>query len=386
MKIAIPKERRADEARVAATPDSVKKLIGLGAEVIVETGAGAGASIPDAAFTEVGATIAADEAAALADADIVLKVQRPMTEAEGGPDELALMKKGSMLIGNLAPFAHQDQVKAYASHGVNAFAMEFLPRITRAQTMDVLSSQANLAGYKAVVDAASQFGRAFPMMMTAAGTVPAARVLILGAGVAGLQAIATAKRLGGIVSAFDVRPAVKEEVESLGATFIEVESPETETAETAGGYAREMGEEYKRKQAEKIHETLKKQDIAICTALIPGKPAPVLITEEMVRDMKPGSIIVDLAVEAGGNCPLSEAGRVVTKHGVTMMGFLNLPARLAAASSSLYARNLVSFLTPLIDEESKQLKIDWEDEIVKGTGLTRDGAVVNPALTGGGES
>jgi NAD(P) transhydrogenase subunit alpha len=264
--------------------------------------------------------------------------------------------------------------------------MEFLPRITRAQTMDVLSSQANLAGYKAVVDAASQFGRAFPMMMTAAGTVPAARVLILGAGVAGLQAIATAKRLGGIVSAFDVRPAVKEEVESLGATFIEVESPETETAETAGGYAREMGEEYKRKQAEKIHETLKKQDIAICTALIPGKPAPVLITEEMVRDMKPGSIIVDLAVEAGGNCPLSEAGRVVTKHGVTMMGFLNLPARLAAASSSLYARNLVSFLTPLIDEESKQLKIDWEDEIVKGTGLTRDGAVVNPALTGGGES
>jgi NAD(P) transhydrogenase subunit alpha len=386
MKIAIPKERRADEARVAATPDSVKKLIGLGAEVIVETGAGAGASIPDAAFTEVGATIATDEAAALADADIVLKVQRPMTEAEGGPDELALMKKGSMLIGNLAPFAHQDQVKAYASHGVNAFAMEFLPRITRAQTMDVLSSQANLAGYKAVVDAASQFGRAFPMMMTAAGTVPAARVLILGAGVAGLQAIATAKRLGGIVSAFDVRPAVKEEVQSLGATFIEVESPETETAETAGGYAREMGEEYKRKQAEKIHETLKKQDIAICTALIPGKPAPVLITEEMVRDMKPGSIIVDLAVEAGGNCPLSEAGRVVTKHGVTIMGFLNLPARLAAASSSLYARNLVSFLTPLIDEESKQLKIDWEDEIVKGTGLTRDGAVVNPALTGGGES
>lgn len=386
MKIAIPKERRPDEARVAATPDSVKKFIGLGAQVVVERGAGEGSSISDAAYQGAGATIADDEAATLGDADVVLKVQRPLTEAEGGPDEVSLMKKGSMLIGLLAPYASKDVVQAYARQGVNAFAMELLPRITRAQSMDALSSQSNLAGYKAVVDAAAEFGRAFPMMMTAAGTVPAARVCVLGAGVAGLQAIATAKRLGAIVCAFDVRPAVKEEVQSLGATFMEVESPEVETAETAGGYAREMSEEYKRKQAELIHETLKKQDIVISTALIPGKRAPVLITEEMVKDMKQGSVIVDLAVEAGGNCPLSERGKVVVKHGVTIMGYANLPSRLAAASSALYARNLVNYLSPLIDAESEQLKIDWEDEIIKATCLTRDGAVVNPALTGGGES
>ena len=386
MKIAIPKERRQYEARVAATPDTVKKLIGLGAEVVVETGAGEGASLPDSYFKEAGATIAPDAAATLGDADIVLKVQRPLTEAEGGPDELSLMKKGSILVGLLAPYAHRDQVEAYAKHGVAAFAMELLPRITRAQSMDVLSSQSNLAGYKAVIDAAAEFRRAFPMMMTAAGTVAPARVLILGAGVAGLQAIATARRLGAIVSAFDVRPAVKEQVESLGANFVEVESEEAESAETAGGYAREMSEDYKRRQAEKIHETLKKQDIAICTALIPGKPAPVLIPEETVKDMKPGSVIVDLAVEAGGNCPLSEFGQVVTKHGVTIMGHANMPARLATDSSALFARNLLTFLGLLIDEESKQIKIDWEDDIIKGAGLTRDGAVVNPALIGGGNS
>jgi NAD(P) transhydrogenase subunit alpha len=386
MKIGIPKERRTYEARVAASPETVKKLIALGAEVVIEKGAGDSAATPDQAFKEAGAAIAADAAATLKDADIVLKVQRPMSEAEGGPDEVALMKKGAILIGLLAPLGHEDEAKAYADRGVNAFAVELLPRITRAQTMDALSSQSNLAGYKAAVDSASEFGRAFPMMMTAAGTVPPARVLVLGAGVAGLQAIATAKRLGAIVSAFDVRPAVKEEVESLGAKFIEVEMEEAESGEAAGGYAREMSEEYKRRQAEKIHETLKKQDIAICTALIPGKPAPVLITEKMVKDMKPGSIIVDLAVEQGGNCPLSEVGKTVTKHGVKMMGHPNLPSRVAADSSALYARNLLAFLSVVIDQESKQIKIDWDDEIIKATCLTRDGAVVNPALTGGGES
>lgn len=386
MKIAIPRERRPYEARVAATPESVKKLIGLGAEVIVEKDAGAGAAIPDRAFEEAGATIAADAAAAIGDADIVFKVQRPMTEGEGGPDEVALMKKGSILIGLLAPLADRAQVQTYAERGVIAFSLELLPRITRAQAMDALSSQSNLVGYKAVVDAASEFGRAFPMMMTAAGTVAPARVVILGAGVAGLQAIATARRLGAIVSAFDVRPGVKEEVESLGAKFIEVEMPEAESGEAAGGYAREMGEEYKRRQAETIHETLKKQDIAICTALIPGKPAPVLITEEMVKDMKPGAVIVDLAVEQGGNCPLSEFGKVVTRHGVKIMGHANVPSRIATDASALYARNLLTFLSLLIDEESKQIKIDWEDEIVQATCLTRDGAVVNPALTGGGNA
>ncbi len=386
MKIGIAKERRTYEARVAATPETVKKLIALGAEIVIEKDAGKDAAIPDDAFQEAGATIAADAAAALKDADIVLKVQPPMSEAEGGPDEIPLMKKGAILIGLLAPLEHKDQAQAYADHGVNAFSLELLPRITRAQTMDALSSQSNLAGYKAAVNAASEFGRVFPMMMTAAGTVAPARVMVLGAGVAGLQAIATARRLGAIVSAFDVRPAVKEEVESLGGKFIEVEMEEPESGEAAGGYAREMSEEYKRRQTEKIHETLKKQDIAICTALIPGKRAPVLITEEMVKDMKPGSIIVDLAVEQGGNCPLSELGKTVTKHGVKIMGHPNIPSRIAADASALYARNLLAFLSLLIDRESKQIKIDWDDEIIKATCLTRDGAVVNPALTGGGES
>jgi NAD(P) transhydrogenase subunit alpha len=386
MKIGIAKERRTYEARVAATPETVKKLIALGAEIVIEKDAGKDAAIPDDAFQEAGATIAADAAAALKDADIVLKVQPPMSEAEGGPDEIPLMKKGAILIGLLAPLEHKDQAQAYADHGVNAFSLELLPRITRAQTMDALSSQSNLAGYKAAVNAASEFGRVFPMMMTAAGTVAPARVMVLGAGVAGLQAIATARRLGAIVSAFDVRPAVKEEVESLGGKFIEVEMEEPESGEAAGGYAREMSEEYKRRQTEKIHETLKKQDIAICTALIPGKRAPVLITEEMVKDMKPGSIIVDLAVEQGGNCPLSELGKTVTKHGVKIMGHANIPSRIAADASALYARNLLAFLSLLIDRESKQIKIDWDDEIIKATCLTRDGAVVNPALTGGGES
>ncbi len=384
MKVAIPKERRPDEARVAASPLTVGKLIELGFDVVVETGAGDGAAIPDQAFMDAGATIAADEAAALGDADIVFKVREPLRGGGDDPDELSLMKQGCVLMGLLAPLADRDGAIAYAAHGITAFALELLPRITRAQTMDVLSSQSNLAGYRSVLDAAFCFGRAFPMMMTAAGTVAPARVVVMGAGVAGLQAIATAKRLGAVVSAFDVRAAAKEQVESLGASFIEVPAQEGADGETAAGYAKEMGEEYLKRQADVIHQTLKKQDIAICTALIPGRPAPVLITEDMVKDMAPGSVINDLAVEAGGNCPLSVYGKVVVKHGVTIIGHANVPSRIAVDARALYARNLLNFITPLVDSETKALEIDWEDEIIQGTLLTRDGKVVHPLLTGEG--
>ncbi|MFQ5534289.1 MAG: Re/Si-specific NAD(P)(+) transhydrogenase subunit alpha [Sphingomonadales bacterium] len=382
MKIAIPKERRPHENRVAATPDTVKKFVGLGLDVVVETGAGKGASIPDAAFTEAGARIAGDAAATLGQADIVLKVQRPSTGVEEGPDELGMIKKGAVLIGMLSPYGDTAAVASYAEAGIDAFAMEFVPRITRAQGMDVLSSQSNLAGYKAVIEAAARFGRAMPMMMTAAGTVAPARVMVLGAGVAGLQAIATARRLGAIVSATDVRPAAKEQVESLGASFVMVESEESEQAETAGGYAREMSDDYKRRQAELVAETVKKQDIIICTALVPGRPAPLLISGQMVRSMRPGSVIVDLAVESGGNCALSKAGEVVDVDGVAIMGHLNAPSRIAVDASALYAKNLLHFLSPLIDSGTGTLNIDWEDEIITGTALTRDGAVIHPALTG----
>ena len=380
MKIAIPRERRAGERRVAASPETVKKLVALGQTLVVETGAGAGASIPDAEFAAAGATIAPDEAACLADADVVFKVQRPLTAAEGGPDELALMKRGAKLVSTLAPSANREQAKAYAAAGVDAFAMELMPRITRAQSMDVLSSQSNLAGYRAVLDAAAEFGRAFPMMMTAAGTVAPARVFVMGVGVAGLQAIATARRLGAVVSATDVRPATKEQVESLGGKFVWVDDEESRSAQTAGGYAKEMSAEYKAKQAALIAETIKKQDIVITTALIPGRPAPVLVTEEMVKTMKPGSVIVDLAVEAGGNCPLSKPGQVVEVHGVKLVGHLNVPSRVAVDASALYAKNLFNFISPLIDKETRSLKLDWDDEIIKGIALTRDGQVIHPML------
>ncbi len=383
MKIGIPRERRPNEARVAVSADTVKKLVALGAEVMIEAGAGAGSAIPDGAYAAAGARIAVDEAEALRDADVVLKVQRPLTAGEGGPEEVGLMKRGAALIGILAPYASKELVASYAAQGVDAFAMEFLPRITRAQTMDVLSSQANLAGYRAVIEAAAVFGRAFPMMMTAAGTVPAARILVMGAGVAGLQAIATARRLGAVVSATDVRPAAKEQVQSLGATFVAVEDEEFKQAETAGGYAKEMSDGYKAKQAALIAETIKKQDIVITTALIPGRPAPVLMNEEMVKSMKPGAVIVDLAVEQGGNCPLSEPGKIVVKNGVSLVGLLNIPSRIAVDSSALYARNLLAFLTPLVDKETKALKINWDDEIIKATALTRDGKIVHPAFAQG---
>lgn len=374
MKLGIPKETGASETRVAASPDTVKRLTGLGFDVAVETGAGTGAYISDSEFEAAGARIADTARDALGDADVVLKVARPTA------DEVALMKRGAVLVAILSPLADRDFVKTYAEAGVDAFAMELMPRITRAQSMDVLSSQSNLAGYKAVIDAAAEFGRAMPMMMTAAGTIAPARVLVMGVGVAGLQAIATAKRLGAIVSATDVRAATKEQVESLGGNFIMVESGESEAAETAGGYAKEMSEDYKKAQAALIAETITKQDIVICTALIPGRAAPVLVTEEMVKSMKPGSIIVDLAVEQGGNCPLSKPGEIVTAHGVRILGYLNVPGRLATNASQLYARNLFNFIELLVDEESKTLKIDWDDEIITGTALTRDGAIVHPQL------
>ncbi|MEE8247349.1 MAG: Re/Si-specific NAD(P)(+) transhydrogenase subunit alpha [Alphaproteobacteria bacterium] len=380
MRISIPSERRADETRVAAVPDTVKKLVGLGAEVVVETGAGAGVNIPDQAFAEAGALIAPDEAATLAEADVVFKVRRPLSVAEGGPDELAMMKEGALLVALLEPHSSGEQIKAYADAGIVAFALELMPRISRAQSMDALSSQSNLAGYRAVIDAAQAFGRTLPMMMTAAGTMAPARVFVLGAGVAGLQAIATARRLGAIVSATDVRPAVREEIVSLGAKFVGLEDAEDSQAQSEGGYAREMSEDYLRRQSELVHETLKGQDIAICTALIPGRPAPLLISEAMVSDMKAGSVIVDLAVEAGGNCALSRPGEVVEVDGVLILGHLNVPGRIPVDASAMYAKNLLNFITPLIDAESGTLAIDWDDEIVAGTLITRDGAVVHPIL------
>ena len=380
MKLAIPKERRPGEKRVAATPETVKKFIALGLDVTVEKGAGADSAIPDQAFKAAGATIAADAAAALNGADLVLKVQRPQA-GTGKNDELAGYAKGAKLIAIVDPFRAGDELKKYAAAGLEVYAMDFMPRITRAQSMDVLSSQSNLAGYRAVLDAAAEYERAFPMMMTAAGTVPPARVLIMGAGVAGLQAIATAKRLGAVVSATDVRPDTKEQVESLGGSFVAVEDEEFEQAQTAGGYAKEMSDEYKKKQAALIAETIAKQDIVICTALIPGRPAPTLVTAEMVKSMKPGSVIIDLAVETGGNCELSQAGKVVVKHGVSIVGHANVPSRIADAASALYARNILNFLTPLIDAESGELKLDPEDEIIKGTLVVKDGAIVHPALS-----
>jgi len=371
MKIAIPVEIDAAEPRVAATPDTVKKMIALGAQVAIEPGAGVKSGILDADYTAAGAIVAAD---AVAGADVVLKVRRP------APEELKRYKKGALIIAIMDPFGNDTALRTMAEAGVVGFAMELMPRITRAQVMDVLSSQANLAGYRAVIDASAEFGRAFPMMMTAAGTVPAARVFVMGAGVAGLQAIATARRLGAVVTASDVRPAAKEQVESLGAKFVAVEDEEFKQAETAAGYAKEMSKEYQAKQAALVTEHIKKQDVVITTALIPGRPAPRLISGEMVRSMKPGSVIVDLAVERGGNVEGAKAGGVAEVNGVKIIGFLNVPGRLAASSSGLYARNLLAFLDILVDKKAKALAVDWDDEIVKATALTRDGAVIHPSF------
>ena len=374
MKIAVLKERRAHEHRVAASPDTVKKMVKLGLEVTVESGAGQAASYLDEDYEDAGATIAKTAAAAMKGANVILKVQRPE------PSELKSMPSGAHLFALIDPYRAGDELKAIADAGLTAFAMEFMPRITRAQSMDVLSSQANLAGYKAVLDGCANFGRALPMMMTAAGKIPPAQVMVMGAGVAGLQAIATAKRLGAIVNATDVRPAAKEQVESLGGKFVAVEDEEFKQAETAGGYAKEMSAEYKKKQAALIAETLPKMDLVITTALIPGRPAPVLIDEDMVRSMKPGAVIVDLAVDNGGNCALSKPGDVAVVEDVTIVGYHNVPSRLAADASMLYANNIFNFLSLLVDKESKDLAIDWDDEIVKGTLVTKDGKIVHPNL------
>jgi NAD(P) transhydrogenase subunit alpha len=380
MKVAITRERQAHERRVAGTPDTVKRLIGMGLEVVVESGAGIAASFTDEAYQTAGGSIAADAVTALGAADIVLKVRRPLRGGDAGQDELALIRPGAVLIGMLQPLQSPDDVAAYARAGVTAFAMELIPRITRAQAMDVLSSQANLAGYRAVLEAANAFGRALPMMMTAAGTIPPARVLVMGAGVAGLQAIATARRLGAIVSATDVRFAAKEQVESLGASFLAVDLNAMKAMETAGGYAKEMGEDFARRQRAHVSEALGKIDIVICTALVPGRRAPILITREMVGVMRPGSVIVDLAVEQGGNVEGSEPEQVVTTaNGVSIIGPTNMPSRIPVDASQLYARNLLAFLGLLVDQQ-KSLKVDLADEIVRGALLTRGGAIVHPQL------
>ena len=369
MKIAVGAEADPSEPRVAATPDTVKKMIGLGAEVAVQPGAGIKSGILDADYTAAGATVSAD---AVNGADIVLQVRRPAAA------ELAKVQKGALVIAIMDPYGQDAALKAMADAGVTAFAMELMPRITRAQSMDVLSSQANLAGYRAVIDASAEYGRAFPMMMTAAGTVPAARVFIMGVGVAGLQAIATARRLGAVVTATDVRPATKEQVESLGAKFLAVEDEEFKNAQTAGGYAKEMSKEYQAKQAELVAEHIKKQDVVITTALIPGRPAPKLVSAAMVASMKPGSVLVDLAVERGGNVEGAKAGEVANVNGVKIVGFTNVAGRLAASASALYSKNLLTIHEILIDKKEKKLAVNRDDEIVKATALTRDGAVVHP--------
>ena len=369
MKIAVGAEADPSEPRVAATPDTVKKMIGLGAEVAVQPGAGIKSGILDADYTAAGATVSAD---AVSGADIVLQVRRPAAA------ELAKVQKGALVIAIMDPYGQDAALKAMANAGVTAFAMELMPRITRAQVMDVLSSQANLAGYRAVIDASAEFGRAFPMMMTAAGTVPAAKVFVMGVGVAGLQAIATARRLGAIVTATDVRPATKEQVESLGAKFLAVEDEEFKNAQTAGGYAKEMSKEYQAKQAALTAEHVKKQDIVITTALIPGRPAPKLVSADMVKSMKPGSVLVDLAVERGGNVEGARAGEVVDVDGIKIVGYTNVAGRVAQSASSLYARNLFNFIETMVDKPNKALAVNWDDELVKATALTKDGAVIHP--------
>jgi NAD(P) transhydrogenase subunit alpha len=373
MRIAVPAEAKGVETRVAATPETVKKFIGLGASVSIEKGAGLEAGISDADFEAAGATIARSAKDVMKDADIVLKVRRPADA------EMKNLKSGAIVVAIMDPYGQEAALAGLAKAGVSAFAMEFMPRITRAQVMDVLSSQANLAGYRAVIDGAAEYGRALPMMMTAAGTVPAARIFIMGVGVAGLQAIATARRMGAVVTATDVRPATKEQVESLGAKFLAVEDDEFRQAQTAGGYAKEMSKEYQAKQAELTASHIAKQDIVITTALIPGRPAPRLVTRAMVESMKAGSVIIDLAVERGGNCELARPGEiVVTDNGVRIVGHLNVPGRLAATSSALYAKNLYAFVETMIDKKEQALAVNWDDELVKATLLTRDGAVVHP--------
>lgn len=376
MKIAVLKERREAEKRVAAIPEIVKKWVAAGHEVVIEKGAGLASSFRDEDYEVSGARVAKDLAQTIKDAAVVLKVQSPVDK-----DEMAGLKSlnsHACLIGMFSPLNRMSQIQDYLKQKFTVLSLDMAPRITRAQNIDVLSSQTNLAGYRSVIEASAEFGRIFPMMMTAAGTIPPAKVLVLGAGVAGLQAIATARRLGAVVSAFDVRPVVKEQVESLGARFVEVSAEES--GEDKSGYAKEMGKDYQKRQEAKIAETLAESDIAITTALIPGRPAPTLITEPMVKAMKPGSVILDMAVEMGGNCPLSELDKVVTKHDVKIIGYSNLPSRVARDASTLYARNMNNFLGMLLDEKTKKVNLDFEDEIIKNVVLTHEGKVVSPMI------
>src|SRR3979411_2488637 len=369
MKIAVAKEIDPSEPRVAASPDTVKKFKALGVDIAIEPGAGVKSGLPDSEFTAAGATVSAE---ALKHADIINKVKRP------DASELANYKRGALVIAIMDPYGNDAALKAMADAGVSAFAMELMPRITRAQSMDVLSSQANLAGYRAVIEGAEAFGRAFPMMMTAAGTIPAAKVFVMGVGVAGLQAIATARRLGAVVTATDVRPATKEQVESLGAKFLAVEDEEFKQAETAGGYAKEMSKAYQAKQAELVSGHIAKQDIVITTALIPGRPAPKLVSAAQVASMKPGSVIVDLAVERGGNVAGARAGEGADRPRVKIVGYTNVAGRVAASASSLYARNPFSFIETLCGTSTTGHAAQWDDELVKATALTKDGAVIHP--------
>ncbi len=370
MRLTVLRERRMPETRVAATPDTVKRLIALGLSVAVETGAGIAASIRDADFAAAGAEIAADPASALVGAGVVFAVQAPL------PGERALIPRGALLVCTAGAFADPELVPSLAEAGIDTAAMELLPRITRAQSMDVLSSQSNLAGYRAVIEGAYAFDRGFPMMMTAAGTVPPARVFVIGAGVAGLQAIATARRLGAIVSATDVRPAAKEEIKSLGAAFVGVE--DAETAGQTGAYAREMSDAFRQKQADLMAATVAKNDMVICTALVMGRKAPVIVTNAMVASMKPGSVIVDLASDSGGNCEATKSGERISVNGVTVLGYNNWPGRIAVAASSLYSKNLLTFLTTFWDKDAQAPKLPETDDIVKGVMLTRAGAIVHP--------
>ncbi len=374
VQLTVLKEEQASETRVAASPETVKKLKALGVSVTVEAGAGAKSGFDDNDFKQAGAAVTKAIVASLKKADVVVSVRAPSAA------KIKSMKSDAVVIGQLNPYQNAAGVKVMAAQKVQAMSMELMPRITRAQSMDVLSSQSNLAGYKAVLDATAEYNRALPMMMTAAGTVPAARVFVMGAGVAGLQAIATAKRLGAIVSATDVRAAAAEQVGSLGGTFVTVEPDAGDSGETEGGYAKEMSADYQKRQAELVAEHIAKQDIVICTALIPGRPAPELVTRKMVESMKPGSVLVDLAVEQGGNCKLSKPGKIVRHKGVALVGHQNVPGRLAGNASELYARNILNFIDAFFDKERKLLAIDWEDEIVQGIGLTRGGEIVHEAL------
>ena len=378
MKIGVPKERLPHELRVAISPQIVAQLCALGIDVIIESGAGIGASFSDESFVGAGAQVCENLEDVLGNADIVLKVNPPYCDAN--VDEVSLLRSGTVWISILNALTSKDQMSLMAEHGITAFAMELLPRITRAQSMDILSSQSNLSGYKSVLDAAGELGRALPMMMTAAGTIAPAKVFIMGVGVAGLQAIATAKRLGAVVTATDVRPSTKEQVESLGGKFLEVDAEMEKNAQTSEGYAKEMPPEYFAKQKLVVAEHIKKQDVVITTALVPGKKAPILITSEMVKTMLPGSVIVDLAVEAGGNCEDSVCGKKLVVNGVKIIGHINVPSRIAEDASALLSKNLFNFLKPLIESETNQLVLDPEDEIISQTLICKEGEIVHPAL------